>query len=35
LKPQDHVVLFNTGSGLKYTDITAEAAGIQRPMVTA
>jgi threonine synthase len=35
LKPQDHVVLFNTGSGLKYTDITAKAAGIQRPMVTA
>ena len=32
LKPQDHVVLFNTGSGLKYTDITAKAAGIQRPM---
>ncbi|MGB7729358.1 MAG: threonine synthase [Candidatus Acidiferrum sp.] len=33
LKPQDRVVLFNTGSGLKYTDITAEAAGIQRPMM--
>jgi len=31
LKPEDRVVLFNTGSGLKYTDITAEAAGIQRP----
>ncbi len=31
LKPSDRVVLFNTGSGLKYTDITAEAAGIQRP----
>jgi len=31
LKPEDRVVLFNTGSGLKYTDVTAEAAGIQRP----
>jgi threonine synthase len=31
LKPEDRVVLFNTGSGLKYTDITAEAAGIRRP----
>ncbi|HSC44391.1 MAG TPA: threonine synthase [Candidatus Acidoferrum sp.] len=30
LKPEDRVVLFNTGSGLKYTDVTAEAAGIQR-----
>lgn len=35
LKPEDRVVLFNTGSGLKYTDITAEAAGIHRPVVTA
>jgi len=25
------VVLFNTGAGLKYTDVTAEAAGIPRP----
>ncbi len=33
LKAQDRVVLFNTGSGLKYTDITAEAAGIQRPRI--
>jgi len=24
-------VLFNTGAGLKYTDVTAEAAGIQMP----
>ncbi len=31
LKPQDRVVLFNTGSGLKYTDVTAEAAGLHRP----
>jgi threonine synthase len=30
LKPQDRVVIFNTGSGLKYTDVTAEAMGIQR-----
>lgn len=35
LKPEDRVVLFNTGSGLKYTDITAEAAGIRRPMAAA
>jgi threonine synthase len=31
LRLKDRVVLFNTGSGLKYTDVTAEAAGIQRP----
>jgi threonine synthase len=31
LKETDRVVLFNTGSGLKYTDMTAEAAGIRRP----
>jgi threonine synthase len=31
LKPEDRVVLFNTGSGLKYTDVTADAAGLQRP----
>ncbi len=30
LKPDDRVVLFNTGAGLKYTDVTAEAAGLQR-----
>jgi threonine synthase len=30
LRPEDRVVLFNTGAGLKYTDVTAEAAGIQR-----
>lgn len=31
LNPKDRVVLFNTGSGLKYTDVTAEAAGLHRP----
>jgi threonine synthase len=31
LKPSDRVVLFNTGSGLKYTDVTAEAMGLQLP----
>ena len=35
LKPEDRVVLFNTGAGLKYTDVTAEAAGIRRPGPTA
>jgi len=30
LKPEDRIVLFNTGAGLKYTDVTAEAAGILR-----
>ena len=33
LKPSDRVVLFNTGSGLKYTDVTAEAMGLKRPAV--
>jgi threonine synthase len=32
LKESDRVVLFNTGAGLKYTDVTAEAAGIERTM---
>lgn len=31
LKPENRVVIFNTGSGLKYTDITAEATAIRRP----
>ncbi|MBS1842334.1 MAG: threonine synthase [Acidobacteria bacterium] len=31
LNPEDKVVLFNTGSGLKYTDVTAEAIGLKRP----
>ena len=31
LKPDDRVVLFNTGAGLKYTDVTAEAMHLTRP----
>ncbi len=31
LKPTDRVVLFNTGAGLKYTDVTGEAMKLQRP----
>ena len=31
LKPGDRVVLFNTGAGLKYTDVTAEAMKLKRP----
>src|SRR5277367_1945144 len=31
LKPTDQVVLYNTGSGLKYTDMTAEAMHLKRP----
>jgi len=31
LNPGDKVVLFNTGSGLKYVDVTAEAVGLKRP----
>jgi threonine synthase len=30
LKPSDRVVLFNTGAGLKYTDVIGEAMGLQR-----
>jgi threonine synthase len=30
LKTSDRVVLFNTGAGLKYTDMTAEAMGVRR-----
>src|ERR1700730_13096200 len=30
LTPKDRVVLFNTGGGLKYTDVTAQALGLQR-----
>ncbi len=33
LKPSDRVVLFNTGAGLKYTDVTAEAMQLKRPTV--
>jgi threonine synthase len=32
LKPSDRVVLFNTGSGLKYVDMIAEAMGLKRPV---
>jgi threonine synthase len=31
LKPTDKVVLFNTGAGLKYADMTAEAMPLKRP----
>jgi threonine synthase len=31
LKPTDRVVLFNTGAGLKYTDVTAQAMHLKRP----
>jgi len=31
LEPTDKVVLFNTGAGLKYTDMTAEAMHLKRP----
>ncbi len=31
LTPTDRVVLFNTGAGLKYTDMTAEAMHLRRP----
>jgi threonine synthase len=34
LKTSDRVVLFNTGSGLKYTDVTAAAMHLQRPALT-
>jgi threonine synthase len=30
LRPEDKVVLFNTGAGLKYTDVTAAAMGVER-----
>lgn len=33
LQPSDRVVLFNTGAGLKYTDMTAEAMKLKRPAV--
>lgn len=31
LQPTDKVVLFNTGAGLKYTDMTADAMRLKRP----
>jgi threonine synthase len=33
LKPSDRVVLFNTGAGLKYSDVTAAAMKLERPSV--
>jgi threonine synthase len=35
LKPSDKVVLFNTGSGNKYTDVLAEAFGLLKPASAA
>jgi threonine synthase len=35
LKPSDRVVLFNTGAGLKYTDVTAQAMHLKRPIPEA
>ena len=34
LQTSDRVVLFNTGSGLKYTDVTAAAMHLERPVLT-
>src|ERR1700693_5134526 len=31
LSPEDRVVVFNTGAGLKYTDVTAHAMNLNRP----
>jgi threonine synthase len=35
LKATDHVVLFNTGSGLKYVDVIADAMHFERPRAEA
>lgn len=35
LTAKDRVVIFNTGGGLKYTDVTAEAMGLHRAAVQA
>ena len=35
LKPQDRVVLFNTGSAFKYTDVIANAMQLKRPTAEA
>jgi threonine synthase len=35
LNPADRVVVFNTGAGLKYTDVTAEAMHLRRPADSA
>ncbi len=34
LSPSDKVVIFNTGAGLKYVDMIAEAMGVARPSTT-
>jgi threonine synthase len=34
LNAADRVVVFNTGAGLKYTDVTAEAMHLARPTVS-
>ena len=34
LKSEDRVVLFNTGAGLKYTDVTAKAMNLKRPEIS-
>ena len=34
LNPNDKVVIFNTGTGLKYVDMIAEAMGVPRPNAT-
>jgi len=33
LKPEENVVVFNTGAGLKYTDVTSQAMNLSRPSV--
>ena len=35
LSPDDRVVVFNTGAGLKYTDVTAKAMHLSRPTASA
>jgi len=32
LRLEDRVLLFNTGAGLKYADVTAQAMGLRRPL---
>ena len=34
LKPEENVVVFNTGAGLKYTDVTSQAMNLSRPSVS-
>ncbi len=35
LRPGDRGVLLNTGAGLKYTDVIAEAMNLRRPLAEA